>query len=147
MIEKIFSSICFCLNQKDLSSNSLNINNLILNGQEKDNIYYHIDTKNLKTGETNEKNQSFSKGIIKENKNPIRTYIKNNVNNNHKISRRPSVESLELINQKKRNRKHRLEYIENENKIFTDFLVKVDDIINECVEIKSVSESSDDSKE
>ena len=68
------------------------------------------------------------------------------MNNNKNVSRRASVESLKLINQKKRN-KHVVEYIENENKIFTDFLVKVDDIINECVEIKSVSESSDDSKQ
>jgi hypothetical protein len=148
MFDNFFSTICLCINQKDLSTNSININNLVLNEKEKENVCFNINNnnKNLNSSSTNEKNLFFSKKLIKDNKNPIRSHIKNNVNNNKNVSRRASVESLKLINQKKRN-KHVVEYIENENKIFTDFLVKVDDIINECVEIKSVSESSDDSKQ
>ena len=71
--------------------------------------------------------------------------LRNHFNTNHIYNRMQSSDSYKLINQKCHNKKRQLVNITDENKILSDFIEKVDFIIDDCLKRKSISESSESS--
>ena len=131
MMSQIFSSLCFCHKPQILNNNNINIDNEnnINNSPEEQNK--HNRTKSY-SNYINKNQQSIQLNNKKE---------RISVNNSKLMSRRLSIDykflNKLIINKKK------YEDENDENKIINDFKERIDDIINESINKKSISESDD----
>ena len=131
MMSQIFSSLCFCHKPQILNKNTINIDNEnnINNCPEEQNK--HNRTKSY-SNYINKNQQSIQLNNKKE---------RISVNNSKLMSRRLSID-YKFLNKVIMSKK-KYEDENDENKIINDFKERIDDIINESINKKSISESDD----
>lgn len=148
MIEKIFSSLCVCDGKKNIKDKTLNFKNENVNSSKdiKDETFLFSSKINYLKMWTNnsmyrKNQQSIITNIQKDNRSSLKNHLFN-VNNNKLMSKTLSKESLKnnLKNYtKKSNDNNEIQ----ENEIYNEFRLRIDDLICDYLKQKSISESSD----
>ena len=148
MIEKIFSSLCVCIDKRNIKDKTLNFKNENINSTKdiKDETFLFSSKMNYLKMWTNnsmyrKNQQSIITNIQKDNRNSLKNHLIN-VNNNKLISKTLSKESLKN-NQKKYPKKSNDNNEIKENQIYNEFRLKIDELICDYLKQKSISESSD----
>ena len=140
MTNNFLSHLCLCIKPEYENIKTVNLEEKDKKGLIETGLINNINII-LPSSNYNDNRHSMIGIVFKDSKKILR----NHFNTNHIYNRMQSSDSYKLINQKCHNKKRQLVNITDENKILSDFIEKVDFIIDDCLKRKSISESSESS--